>query len=231
MSFKFTEFQLLEILKALRGVTNEYKNSETKACFPYEWLKDPEKLSNTQLPPYEAFSSKLPNKNSIEKFYSNPHSLFDAGLSSRKAIPKTKLNQPTPTGRGRPLPMFDQRVALRKLVYIQRIFSLVKQQGSHLNARSKANNDGLFRQKLIDTLKLGCCLPNLGNNFLHMSTTAKVYPFTGSNKYLLEKVLEDKVGGSSIVFTREVVVNKTLINDSSNWCKTFFGIDASQLHP
>ena len=80
-------------------------------------------------------------------------------------------------------------------------------------------------------LKLGCTLPNLANICLHKSSTAKFYPFTESDKDLLEKIREDMVGGPSIVFTRKAVVEETLIRNSTNPCQTIVGIDASQLYP
>ena len=79
-------------------------------------------------------------------------------------------------------------------------------------------------------LKLRCTLTNLPNICLHKSTDAKFYPFTQGNKELLEKIRED-VGGPSIVFTRKAVVNETFIRKSTNLCKSFVGIDASQLYP
>ena len=66
---------------------------------------------------------------------------------------------------------------------------------------------------------------------LHKSTDSKFYAFTESDKDLLEKIREDMVGGPSIVFTRKVVVDEIFIHKSSNLCKSFVGIDASQLHP
>ena len=39
------------------------------------------------------------------------------------------------------------------------------------------------------------------------------------------------VGGPSIGFTRKVVVDKTFIRNSGKFCKSFVGIDASQLYP
>ena len=78
-------------------------------------------------------------------------------------------------------------------------------------------------------LKLGFTLPNLANICLHKSTDAKFYPFTEGDKNLLEKIREDVVGGPSIVFTRKAVVDETFDRKSTNICKSFVGIDASQL--
>ena len=80
-------------------------------------------------------------------------------------------------------------------------------------------------------LKLGCTLPNLANIYPHKSTDSKFYPFTGSDKDLLEKIREDMVGGPSIVFTRKAVVDETFIRKSTNLCASIVGIDAGQLYP
>ena len=85
--------------------------------------------------------------------------------------------------------------------------------------------------KGIDMLKIGCTLPNLANICLHKWTDSKFYPFTVSDKDLLEKIREDMVGGPSIVFTGKAVVDKTFIRKSSILCKSIVGIDASQLYP
>ena len=79
-------------------------------------------------------------------------------------------------------------------------------------------------------LKLGCTLPNLANNCLHKSTDAIFYPFREADKDLLEKIREDVVGGPSIVFTRKAVVDEIFVQKSTIICKSFVGIDASQLY-
>ena len=40
----------------------------------------------------------------------------------------------------------------------------------------------------IDMLKLGCTFPNLANICLHKSTSANFYPFTETDKELLQKI-------------------------------------------
>ena len=78
---------------------------------------------------------------------------------------------------------------------------------------------------------LECTLPNLANICLHKSIDSKFYPFTESDKDLLEKIREALAGGLSIVFTRKAVVDETFIGKSSNLCKSIVGIAASQLYP
>ena len=88
-----------------------------------------------------------------------------------------------------------------------------------------------YYKKGIDLLKLGCTLPNLANICLHKCTSAKFYPFTETDKDLLQKIREDVVGGLFVVFTRKVVVDETFLRNSENICNSIVGIDASQLYP
>ena len=88
-----------------------------------------------------------------------------------------------------------------------------------------------YHKKGIDMLKLGCTLPNLANICLHKPTSANFYPFTETDKDLLQKIREVVVGGPSIVFTGKAVVDETFIRNSEKICKSIVGIDASQLYP
>ena len=78
-----------------------------------------------------------------------------------------------------------------------------------------------YHKKGIDMLKLGCTLPNLANICLHKSTSAKFYPFTETDKDLLQKIREDMVGGPSIVFTPKAVADETFIQNSRNFKEEF----------
>ena len=88
-----------------------------------------------------------------------------------------------------------------------------------------------YHKKGTDMLKLGCTLPNLASTYLHKSTSTKFYPFTETNKDLLQEIGEDMVGGLFIVFTRKVVVAETFIRNSTKIYKSVVGNDASQLYP
>ena len=100
---------------------------------------------------------------------------------------------------------------------------------STLEAMQKMTD--FYHNKGIEMLKLGCTLPTLANICLRKSTDSKIYPFTESDKDLLEKIRKIMVGGFSIVFTRKAVEDETFIRKSSNLRKTFVGIDARQLFP
>ena len=87
-----------------------------------------------------------------------------------------------------------------------------------------------YHNKGIDMLKHGCTSPNLADICLHKWTDSKFYPFSESDKDLLEKIREDMFGGPSIVFTGKTAVDETSIRKSSNLCKSIVGNDASQLY-
>ena len=88
-----------------------------------------------------------------------------------------------------------------------------------------------YHNKGIVMLKFGCTLPSLAKFCLHKSTDSGFYPFTESDKDLLEKMREDMVRRPSVVFTRKAVVDEIFIRNSSNLYKSIVGIDASQLYP
>ena len=104
VSFKFGDVQLLAIMNFLGGATSldsilkAYKTAETKGFFPYEWFDCPQKMNNSELPPYDAFFSKLRNVNPLEKDYSDYQNLLSSGLKTEEALSKTKLSKTPPSG-------------------------------------------------------------------------------------------------------------------------------------
>ena len=104
MSFKFGDVQLLDTMNFLGGATSldsflkAYKTAETKGFFPYEWFDCPQKMNNSELPPYDAFFSKLRNVNPLEKDYSDYQKLLSCGLKTEEALSKMKLSKPPPSG-------------------------------------------------------------------------------------------------------------------------------------
>ena len=214
---------------SLDSFLKAFKTSDTKVFFPYEWFDHPDKMQNPELPPYDAFYSKLCSCNPIETVYTDNVNLLKSGLTTEQAVIKLKLSKPPPSG-------------IENYHYLQQIWKQ-EQMSSFKDFLSWYNNKdvvptleamqemiALYHNKDIDILKLRFTLPNLTNICLHKSTDAKFYLFTEGDKDLLEKIREDVVGGPSIVFTREAVVDKTSIRKSTNICNSFVGIDASQLY-
>ena len=105
VSFKFGDVQLLDILNFLGRATSldsflkAYKTSETKEYFPYEWFDCPEKLNDTQLPPYESFFNKLRNCNPLESEYTDYEKLLKSGSTPESALAKLHLSQLPLTGK------------------------------------------------------------------------------------------------------------------------------------
>ena len=70
--FKFGDFQLLDIMIFLGGATSldsflkAYKTSEAKGFLPHDWFDQPDEMQNQELPPYDAFCSKLRSCNLLE---------------------------------------------------------------------------------------------------------------------------------------------------------------------
>ena len=104
VSFKFGDVHLLDIMNFLGGATSldsflkAYKTAETEGFFTYEWFDCPQKMNNSGLPPYDAFSSKLRNVNPLEKDYSDYQSLHSSGMMTEEALSKMKLSKPPPSG-------------------------------------------------------------------------------------------------------------------------------------
>ena len=104
ISFNFGDIQLLDIMNFLGGARSldsflkAYKTSETKKIFPYEWFDHPDKMQNTELPPYDAFYFKLRSCNPLEAEYTDHVNLLKNGLTTEQAVVKLKLSKPPPTG-------------------------------------------------------------------------------------------------------------------------------------
>ena len=97
MSFQFGDIQFLDILKFLGGATSlgsflkAYKASELKQFFPYEWFDGANELENEELPPYEAFFSKLRNNNPLDKDFQDYQKLRSSGLDKQKVLKKLQM--------------------------------------------------------------------------------------------------------------------------------------------
>ena len=236
VSFMFGDIQLLDIMNFLGGATSldsflkAYKTKETEGFFPYEWFDCPEKMNNKELPFYDSFFSILRNSNPLKKDYNDFQNLVNSGLTTEQAVAKLRMDKIPPTG----AETYSYLQSVWEDNNMQNFSDFLKWYNNKnvvptLEAMQKMIE--FHHNKGIDMLKLGCTLPNWANICLHKSTDSKFYPFTESDKDLLEKIREDMVGGPSIVFTRKAVVDETFKRKSSNLCKTTVGIDASHLYP
>ena len=156
---------------SLDSFLKAYKTSETNRFLPYEWFDHPDKMQNTELPPYDAFHGKLRSCNPLEADYTDYLALLKSGLTTEQAVVKLKLSKPPPIG-------------IENYQYLQQIWKQ-EQMSSFKDFWRWYNNKDVvptleamhkffpfYHYKNIDMLKLGCTLPNLANICLHKSTDA-----------------------------------------------------------
>ena len=103
MSIKFVDIQILDQMNFLGGATSldsflkAYKTSETKGFYPYEWFDQPDKMQNTELPPYHAFYCKFCCCNLLEAEHKDHVDLLKIGMTTEQAIVNLKLPKPAAT--------------------------------------------------------------------------------------------------------------------------------------
>ena len=173
---------VLTLSSKLTGPTKE-----TKGFFPYEWIDCPEKINNKEFPPQDSFFSILRNSNPLEKDYNDLQNLVNSGLTTEQAVAKLQMDRIPPTG--------AENYSFLQSVWennnMQYFSDFLKwYNNNHVVATLEAMQKMIefYHNKGIDMLKLGCRLPNLANISLHKSTDLKFYPFTESDKGLLEKI-------------------------------------------
>ena len=184
-------------------------------------------MNKKELPPYDSFFSELCNFILIEKDYNDFDNLTTSGLSSEQAVFKLRLNKIAPTG--------DEYLrstwVSEGMIYFKEFFMWYKNKDVVPTQEAMQKMIEIYHQKEIDMLKLGCTLLKSANTCLDKSTDSKFYPFTESDKALMEKIREVTVGGPSIVITRKAVVDETFIRKSTKLCQAFADIDASRFSP
>ena len=182
VSFKFGDVQLLDIMNFLGGATSlgsflkAYKTAESKGFFPYEWFDCPQKMYNSEIPPYNAFFSKLRNVNPLEKDFSDYQKLLSCGLKTEETLSKMKLSKPQPPGEENYFYLLDIWNHENKCTKDFLRWYNNKHVVTTLEAMQ--NMLAFLQKKGVDMLKLGCTLPNLVKICLHRSTSAKFKPFT-----------------------------------------------------
>ena len=169
-------------------------------------------------------------RETLEKDYSDYQNLLRGGLKTEEALSKMKLSKPPFSGEENYQYLLDiwNHENMCRFEDFLRWYNN-KDVVPTLETMQKML--AFYHKKGIDMLKLGCTLPNLENICLHKSTSTKFYPFTETDKDLLQNILEDMVGGPSIVFTRKAMVDEIFVRNSGNICKSIVGIDANQLYP
>ena len=153
--------------------------------------------------------------NLLEKDYSDYQNLLSSGLKTEEALSKMKLSKPPPSGEENYQFLLDIWNH-ENMCTFKDFLCWYNNKDVFPTLEAMQKMLVFYHKKGFDMLKLGCTLPNLANICLHKSTSANFYPFTETDKDLLQKIREDVVGGPSIVFTRKAVVDETFIRDSEN---------------
>ena len=193
MSSKFGDVQLLEIKKFLDGSTGldsllkAYKTAETKGFFPHDRFDCPQKMNNSELPPYDAFFSKLRNVNPLEEDFSDYQKILSCGLKTEEAPSKMKLSKPPPSGEENHQYLLDIWNHENMCTY-QEILRWYNNKDVVPTLEAVQRMLVFYHKKGIDMLKLGCTLPNWANICLHKATSAKFCPFTETEKDLLQRI-------------------------------------------
>ena len=164
--FKFGDVQFLDIMKFLGGANTldfflkAYKASETKGFFPYEWFDNPDKFDFPELPPYEAFFSKLRNNNPLDKDFIDYEKLRKSGFDEQQALKKLQIRNVPPSG----LDNYNylQETWKKNGMKVFKVF-LKSYNKKYVDPTLEAMQKMIqfYHNKGIDMLKLGCTLPNL----------------------------------------------------------------------
>ena len=166
---------------SLASFLKAYKTPETNGFFPYEWFDHPDKMQNTELPPYDPFYSKLRGCNPIEAKYREYVNWVKSGMTAEQAVEKLKLSETPRTG----VENYQYLQKIWKRDYMSSFIDFlpeynIKDVVPILEAMQKMIT--FYHNKNIDKLKLGCTLHNLANISLHKSADAKIYPFPEGDK-------------------------------------------------
>ena len=87
-----------QLLRTLFSKSITYKAIKTIGFFPNEWFDNPDKLDFTELPPFEAFFSKLRNNNPQDKDSLDYEKLRKSGFDEQKTRKKLQIKTVLPSG-------------------------------------------------------------------------------------------------------------------------------------
>ena len=236
VSLNFGDVQHMDIIIFLGGATSldfflkAYKTSETKTFFPYEWFDHPNRMQNTEIPPYGVFCIKLRNCSPLETKYTDFVYLLINGLTTEQVVIKLELSKP---------PLLELRVIItcnkhdskKKSAHsrtfcggktIKMLYQLWKPCKKRLHFTNNKDNN---------MLRLGCTLPNMANICLYKSTDAISYPFPDGYKNLLEKIREDDAGDPSNVFYAKQLLMKLSFESLQTFANLLLGLIPANYTP
>jgi G:T-mismatch repair DNA endonuclease (very short patch repair protein) len=217
--FKFVDtVQYLAPGTSYSSFLKSFQIEEKKGYFPYDWFDNVSKLSDTSLPPYEAFYSELKGQNILEtEFLEWSHSKIG----------------PTPK---RGYEIYQDICDIWK----KNCMSTFKDYLKYYNeldvwpfCKALQKMLAFYQSKNIDLFKSTISVPGVARQLLYKASTefgAHFALFDKKNKDLYETFKSNIVGGPSIIFSRENHKNETKLHGSGPLCQSIVGYDANALY-
>ena len=217
----------------LKAFFKAFDTTEQKAWFPYEYLRDPQQLEETQLPPYESFYSTIKSCNVLDEEFQTYQKLLREGKTSAQALKVLALEDV-------PKPGTENYHWLQQVWRAEHWSTLSDYLQWYNNldvtpmieAIEKMNT--FYQQKGIDFLHQAISLPGVAMRYCFNSIrdpSIEFHRFNHQNKEIYKMVKESIVGGPSIIFNRYHEVDVTNIrNHPSKPCKSIVGYDANALY-
>ena len=197
MQYLAPGFNLDTFIKSFSSVP-----SDSKSYFPYEYIDSYDKLQETQLPPYDAFYSKLKQENVLDAEYQNY-------IVHRLGLPRgTCLNDPEQIARA-PMNGRDKYRQLQQM-WIDLEWSCIGDYLEYYNTKDVVPflhaviryTKGLQDGNNVDVVRDAISLPGLAKQILrHHIPHRSLYYIDDQSIYSIIK--DNEVGGQSIIFTRK----------------------------
>ena len=190
-------------------------------------------MQKTELPPYDAFYSKLRSCNPFEAEYTNYVNLLKSGLTTEQAVVKLKLSKPVLTG----IESYQYLQQIRKQEQMSSFKDLLRwyyNEDVEPTLEAMQKMIALYHDKNIDMLKLGCTLPNLAKVCLHKSADAKLQNSIPSRKEIktiwkkFEKLL--LVVHLSFLHGRQLLM-KRLFENQQTYANLLLGLTLASYNP
>ena len=173
-----------------------FASSESRDClgdksvFPYEYIDTFDRLSETALPPYEAFYSRLRNGNMLDLDYRWFKS--EGGESTGRPAPATgeevyeRLQEQWTTHGWRTVGDYLRYYNIQDVgPFLEGVLAYSTQ----------------LRERGVDMVRDGISLPGLAKHILLSYVLARTLHYI-SSPYIYEEICRNEVGGQSIIFTR-----------------------------
>jgi len=197
-----------------------FQVEEQKGYFPYEWLDDVSKLEETSLPAYSEFYSKLKGENVLDIEYQD-------------WLSRGQVGDPPPRGT-------DKYLDLQWL-WLEQNMETFQDYLVYYNNLDVApfvtaieHFQQFYIEKHIDVFKTAISVPGIARQMLFRAAKEQAATFTlfsGDDEDLHKTVMQNIVGGPSIIFNRHHKAGETYIRgNEEKKCKRVIGKDANALY-